>query len=198
MRAKAQFAFVIFASLFLAGCATTEAGQPAVLKMAGLQAEGPQEPSEATASEAVAPEPASMPVIEQSMDDELDGEKRSVFTPYLALQQEDSDTALAVGMSYEYRLKQGIGLGAFAEYAGGEIDAAVIAGAFYLRPVQELRLLVGLGNDRRNSNNEFLVRVGGGYAFPLEGDLVLEPGVYIDFVDGDQKLMLAVGLGISF
>ena len=171
MNAKTHVAVVALSAAFLAGCGTTERARPLTV-------------SPATSA--------------QVMDDDFSGDKPNLVTPYLAFQQEDSDSGLAIGADYEYRIKQGIGVGGLIEYSGGEIDATVLAAAVYLRPEEPLRLLVGVGMERRHGDNDFLLRLGGSYAFPLEGELTLAPGVYIDFVDGDQKFILGVGLGISF
>ena len=111
---------------------------------------------------------------------------------------EDNDSGFTIGANYEYRVRQGIGLGGLIEHAGGELDATVVAGVVFLHPYEKWKILVAAGNEHRDGDNDFLVRVGGEYEFPLEDNFSVAPGFYVDFVGGDQKLIFGVDFGIAF
>lgn len=169
MKARVQIAAVLVSGMFPAGCTTSETART-----------------------------DSLPPAEQVIDDDFTGEKPQRVAGVLGVAVEDGDSGMLIGANYEYRLKQGIGVGGLIDYSGGELDATVLAAAVWFRPEEQIRLLVASGFQNRHGDNDFLLRLGGSYVFALENNLSLDPGIYFDFVDGDLKFILAVGFGVNF
>ena len=144
--------------------------------------------------------PRAVPALapdSQDMSDFL-GDKPERVSAYLGGAFEGGDEGVLIGADYEYRVKQGIGLGGLIEYAGGQLDSTTLAAAVYLHPEDTVRLVVATGFENQRGSTDFLLRLGVSTEFPMENDFSLEPRFAVDFVDGDHKLVFAVGITLSF
>lgn len=112
--------------------------------------------------------------------------------------EEADENFLTVGATYEYRLVDLVGIGAFGEYAGGDLDAWSFGAPFFVHPYRELRIVLAPGFEHKEGENEFLFRVGIGYDFPVTGRWSLAPELNADFVDGEVNLVYGVSIGVSF
>lgn len=112
--------------------------------------------------------------------------------------KEEDENSLTVGATYEYRLVDLVGIGAFGEYAGGDLDAWSFGAPFFVHPYRELRIVLAPGFEHKEGENEFLFRVGIGYDFPVTGRWSLAPELNADFVDGEVNLVYGISIGVSF
>lgn len=104
-----------------------------------------------------------------------------------------------VGVDYEYRLTPKIGVGALVDRAGGDLDATIVAGALFFHPYERLLLLAAAGNENTDHGDEFIVRVGIGYEFELNGGWTLTPQLNFDFVEDEEtKEVYGIGIGKGF
>ncbi len=104
---------------------------------------------------------------------------------------------LTIGGSYEYLLREDMGVAGFGEYVAGDRDVGVLGGGVVFHPRDAWRVLVGVGFEF-GKDTEFLARVGGAYEFPV-GSMTISPSAYIDFTTGgDVPLLLALLFGKKF
>jgi hypothetical protein len=109
-----------------------------------------------------------------------------------------SEDALTVGLGYEYRLTELLGVGALIDYAGGDIEATVAAGGVFIHPWRDLRLLAALGNEHHAGSDEFLTRLGVMYDFFFD-DWSISPELYVDLLEsGNEDWIYGVALGRGF
>ncbi len=103
----------------------------------------------------------------------------------------------ALGVAYERLLNESFGIGVTAEHTFGEADFTVFAVPFAYR-IDRWKFYVAPGiEDSVEHGTESLVRLGAEYAFEA-GSWELSPQLAVDFVDGDEVLILGVVFGKGF
>jgi hypothetical protein len=103
----------------------------------------------------------------------------------------------ALGVAYERLLNESFGIGVIAEHTFGDADFTVYAVAFAYR-INRWKFYVAPGiEDSDEHGTESLVRLGTEYAFEA-GTWEISPQLAVDFVDGDEVLILGVVFGKGF
>ncbi len=117
--------------------------------------------------------------------------------------QGKEDAALTIGLDYERRLTDLIGIGILGDWAFGDRREFIIGIPVFLHFGQSAKFLIapGLektrGNDDRERRSEFLMRLGLAYDFHFENNTV-SPTFNVDFLDGEQIYVLGVNVGWGF
>ncbi len=106
------------------------------------------------------------------------------------------DNGATLGLEYERRLSKLFGVGVVAEHVFGDLDFSVYAVPLFFH-TGRWKFVVAPGIETGDLGTEFLVRVGGDYAFEA-GDWEIAPGLDVDFVDGDQVLVIGLSIGKGF
>jgi hypothetical protein len=109
-----------------------------------------------------------------------------------------SENGFTVAIAYERRFSELFGIGGFYEYASGDFDKWSIGIPFFLHPYKGLRFQAAPGLEHRDSENEFLFRLGVAYDFILTEKLMLLPEIAVDFVDGDKAFIYGFILAYGF
>jgi hypothetical protein len=110
----------------------------------------------------------------------------------------DSHTHATIGLEYERRLSDLIGIGAVAEGspAGREFVGAV---PVFFHPVGGLALSIGPGFSVEDGHAHFLVRFGVGWDFELPAGLSLAPALSYDLTSGtDDAIVYGLMLSYAF
>lgn len=105
------------------------------------------------------------------------------------------DEGFAIGIDYEYRLSPKWGVGGFAEAVTGAERSFVAGLQGYWHAVADLVLVAGPGVERRDGEAEGVFRIGAFYEFPLQTGFVLSPGIFYDFVEGDDVVVYGINIG---
>ena len=100
-----------------------------------------------------------------------------------------------MGLEYEYRVSQLLGLGITAEHVAGEFDTNVFVAPIALHS-GPWKVYAGPGIEDGEEGSEFLMRVGLEYGFHF-GEYEISPQVDVDFVDGEQLFVLGVVVGME-
>jgi hypothetical protein len=102
----------------------------------------------------------------------------------------------ALGIEYERRLSESFGIGGILEYTDGEHDFWVYAVpvAYHNGP---WKLYVAPGIEEKDDKSEPLLRLGVEYGFEV-GDWEISPQFDVDFVNGEQVIILGVTFGWGF
>jgi hypothetical protein len=104
---------------------------------------------------------------------------------------------LALGVAYERLLNKSFAIGVFAEHTFGDADFTVYAVPFAYR-MDRWKFYVAPGiEDSEAHGTESLVRLGAEYALKA-GAWEISPQVAVDFVDGEEVLILGVVFGKGF
>lgn len=105
---------------------------------------------------------------------------------------------LTIGIDYEYKVSDFLGLGAVVERAQGELDATTVLAVADLHLESGIIVQVGPGFERRHSEEVFVGRVGVLYEFEIER-FTLSPQLHWDFHDGEHNAFVAgIAFGFSF
>jgi hypothetical protein len=110
--------------------------------------------------------------------------------------EERRDYGVALGIAYERLLNESFSVGVIAEHTFGDLDFWVYAVPFGYR-AGPWKFYVAPGIEDGDHGSESLVRLGAEYAFEA-GTWEISPQLAVDFVDGDQVLVLGVVFGWGF
>lgn len=111
----------------------------------------------------------------------------------------DGESDFTYGVEYEYKFNRSFGLGAIYEktddaHHGDGVTVKIIE-AFY-HPTDTIRVGFGFGEERIGGDHphtEDLYRVSANYEYHL-GDFGIEPTIAVDFIDGEEALVLGVAI----
>ena len=107
------------------------------------------------------------------------------------------DSGFTIALTYERRFSESFGLGVEAERVFGDLEfwVATVPFAYHFKA---WKFFAGPGLEiPDDSGNEFLVRIGGEYAFEA-GRWEIAPTFALDFVDGETETVAGVGLLYGF
>ncbi len=113
----------------------------------------------------------------------------------------DGETGFTLGADYEYRPLNYLGLGIAAEYVSS-LDAREWAVVLPVvshpnrEPQGGWKLIIGPGLEIRESGNDFLVRLGITYGYPMNG-WTLSPVLNADLVHGEWSFVYGIRLGMG-
>jgi hypothetical protein len=112
--------------------------------------------------------------------------------------QNGSLNGASVSFEYERKVTSLIGVGAIAEYAGGDFESVGIFAPVYFHPHAGWVFKIAPGIDIEHSKTRFVVRAGIGYEFKVAPKWALAPQINADFVDGETKLVYGLGFTRHF
>jgi hypothetical protein len=104
---------------------------------------------------------------------------------------------LAVGLEYERRINESFGIGAVAEYTGGDADVWIYAVPFAWH-TGHWKLYLAPGVEDGHHGTQELVRIGGEYAFHLSDGWEIAPQINVDIVDSEEVLVFGVVFARGF
>jgi hypothetical protein len=111
---------------------------------------------------------------------------------------DEEETAFTLGVDYEYRLAQLVGLGAVVEYAFEDIDALTLIGVADVHVWRGFAIQTGPGVEFIDGESpEFVYRIGGLYEFEFEG-FTLSPQVHYDATTGEDAVVYGISFGFGF
>jgi len=118
----------------------------------------------------------------------------------------DSPATSQAGFDYLYRLNPkweiGVQLDFIFEKGYDDLEAYAVVPIAAYSITNRIPLFFGVGveQDRTTKHNEFLVRLGGEYSIFLSKDqrLMLLPGGFVDWINGDVNGSVVLALGYVF
>ena len=103
-----------------------------------------------------------------------------------------------VGIDFEYRMSQLLGIGAVVEYAWGELDATTVLAVADIHLHDGWVMQVGPGFERRHGEDILVSRVGFLYEFEWK-NFTLSPQLHWDYHRDEENAVVAgFALGFSF
>jgi hypothetical protein len=104
----------------------------------------------------------------------------------------EGEHGFTVGLIYEYRFTELLGLGGFVEYAGGHHDAWSAGVPLFVHPYGGWRFALAPGFEHRDGEDEFLFRTGVAHEFEVSDRWTVSPEFNVDFVDGEEILVFGL------
>lgn len=103
-----------------------------------------------------------------------------------------------LGIDYEYRVSELLGVGTVVERAYGELDATTLLAVADLHFQNGLIVQVGPGAERKDDDNIFVARLGVLYEFEID-NFTISPQIHWDYHDGEANTVVTgLALGFSF
>ncbi len=107
------------------------------------------------------------------------------------------ETALTLGIDYEYRVNRLLGLGFVLEQAFGEIDATTLLLVSDLHIWKGLVAQVGPGIEIIDDKTAFAARFGLLYEFELDDSFTLSPQLHYD-ISREDSIVFGLAIGMAF
>jgi len=108
------------------------------------------------------------------------------------------ENGFTVGLVYERRFSELLGIGGFYEYAAGDFDKWSVGVPLFIHPYEGWRFALAPGLEHRHGEDEFLFRTGVAYEFELSERWVMVPEFNVDFVDGEEAFAYGLSFGFGF
>ncbi len=115
---------------------------------------------------------------------------------FVGIAQEGRDDGWAIGVEYERRIDESLGLGLLVEHTFGDFNTWVFAVPLTLH-VEEWKFVLAPGIEEHNGRSENLVRIAVGYEFETS-NVKMTPTLNVDFVDDETIFVLGVAFGWPF
>lgn len=122
----------------------------------------------------------------------------SVIAGATILDVDDSEHAFTLGLDYEYRVSERIGLGVVAERAFGPVDSTTLLATADIHLWQGLAIQTGPGVEFVDDDTAFVVRLGALYEFELGDGFTLSPQAHYDFSTAENAVVVGVAVGRAF
>lgn len=142
-------------------------------------------------------------------EEEHEGAAHSFHRHHAALfigntQNDGSEHGLSVGMEYEYRINQWLGLGGLVEYAAGDFEHLLIAIPLFIHPYEDWLFAVAAGTEIHKDEEEnkgkrdWLVRTSVGYQFQFGEKYSITPAFHVDFSEHETLFIYGFYIGLGF
>jgi len=103
-----------------------------------------------------------------------------------------------IGIDFEYRMNQLLGIGSVVEYALGELDATTVLAVADIHLHGGWVMQLGPGFEHREGEEVFVSRVGLLYEFEWD-HFTFSPQLHWDYHDGEKNAVVAgIAFGFSF
>ena len=110
---------------------------------------------------------------------------------------EEHEDTFTVGLDYEYRFCQYLGIGVLGEYLGEDFREGVFLVPLFIHPYKGLRFIAAPGIKPKKEDDKFLWRLGVGYRFPI-GNWTIAPEFNVDFSEGEKGYVYGISVGYGF
>jgi hypothetical protein len=108
----------------------------------------------------------------------------------------DRRDGLTLGLEYEYRVSDLVGIGATVEHVAGDFDTDVVVLPVALHS-GPWKVYAGPGLEKSEEGEEPLLRIGAEYGFHM-GDFEISPQVDLDFVEDEALFVIGVVFAYTF
>jgi hypothetical protein len=116
---------------------------------------------------------------------------------FLGSTHEEGEDEITIGLDYEYRFSQYVGIGVLLEYVGEDDREGVGMVPLFLHPYKGFRWVAAAGVKPKAEETKFIWRLGIGYRFPI-GNWTIAPEFNLDFTEGKTVEVYGVSFGYGF
>ena len=116
---------------------------------------------------------------------------------FLGSTHEEGEHDFTIGLDYEYRFSQYVGIGLLGEYVGKPEREGVILIPLFIHPHKGFRFIAAPGIKPKKDEEKFIWRLGVAYRFPI-GNWTIAPEFNVDFTEGKTVEVFGVSIGYGF
>ena len=139
--------------------------------------------------------------ISAAENEQEEGEKphyhRNHVGLFLGNTHEEGEDEFTIGLDYEYRFSQYVGIGVLLEYVGEDERKGIGMVPLFIHPYKGFRFLAAAGVKPKAEETKFVWRLGIGYRFPI-GKWTIAPEFNLDFTEGKTVEVFGVSFGYGF
>ncbi|MGL1889666.1 MAG: hypothetical protein OCD76_24340 [Reichenbachiella sp.] len=117
-------------------------------------------------------------LLAQENEEVSEEERKSELSVFLGGTSKARNSALTIGVDYQYRLNQHVGIGGLVDYAAGDLQSLLIGPAFFLH-IMHLEATFAPSVEINEEGMIGAFRSGVKYEFEIS-KYTLSPGVYYD------------------
>ena len=144
----------------------------------------------------------SVPLQVLAIEEEHEEHKESLYHFnhigfFLGNTHEEGENEFTIGLDYEYRFSQYMGIGILVEYVGKPDREGVGLVPLFIHPYKGFRFMAGPGIKPKKDEEKFIWRLGIGYRFPI-GNWTIAPEFNLDFTEGRVVEVYGVSFGYGF
>jgi hypothetical protein len=116
---------------------------------------------------------------------------------------DDDEEAFTLGLDYEYRVNELLGVGAIAEYVFEDLDAWTLLGVADIHVWRGFAIQTGPGvefidgDGEEQDEEEFVYRIGALYEFEIDR-FTVSPQVHYDITTGKDAVVFGFAFGVNF
>ena len=145
----------------------------------------------------------SMPLQALAADEEHAEHKESHYHRnhvglMLGNTHEEGEDHFTVGLDYEYRFTEYVGIGVLLEFVGKDYREGVAMVPLFIHPYKGFRFVAAAGVKPKKDAEKFIWRLGIGYRFPIGGNWTIAPEFNLDFTEGETAEVYGISLGYGF
>lgn len=138
------------------------------------------------------------PALAQEREGEAEGPHHLSLVVAATDIRDEDETAFTLGVDYEYRVSELLGVGFVAEHAFGDVDSTTLIAAADIHLWQGFAIQLGPGVEFAEGEEFLMGRIGTIYEFELGGGFTLAPQVHYDFSDGEDAFVFGAAFGRAF
>lgn len=112
--------------------------------------------------------------------------------------EEADETAYTLGIDYEYRASELLGIGFVAERAFGDVDATTLLAVADFHFTEGLAVQIGPGIEFAEGEEFAVGRAGVLYEFELGGGFTISPQAHYDLSELEDAFVFVIGFGRAF
>ncbi|MEO0690878.1 MAG: hypothetical protein AAFY51_11340 [Pseudomonadota bacterium] len=135
---------------------------------------------------------------EGSVDEQREGPHHLSVISGLTYVDEADETAYTLGIDYEYRVSDLLGVGFVAERAFGNVEATTLLAVADFHLTEGLAMQVGPGIEFAEGEEFAVGRFGVLYEFELGGGFTISPQAHYDLSELEDAFVFVVGVGRAF
>jgi hypothetical protein len=142
--------------------------------------------------------PVQAPAAEEKHEEHKEAHyHRNHVGLFLGNTHEEGENDFTIGLDYEYRFSQYMGIGLLIEYVGEPFREGVGLVPLSIHPYKGFRFVVAPGIKPKKDEEKFIWRLGVGYQFPI-GNWTIAPEFNLDFTEGRVVEVYGVSIGYGF
>ena len=111
---------------------------------------------------------------------------------------EEGENGATVGLDYEYRVSDLLGLGAVAERAEGDVEATTVLAVADIHITPQFIVQTGPGWEERKREDFLVYRVGVLYEWVFDNGMTLSPQLHYDMTDEEDAVVFGIAIGRNF
>lgn len=135
---------------------------------------------------------------EGGVDERAEGPHHLSVISGLTYVEEADETAYTLGIDYEYRVSDLLGVGFVAERAFGDVDATTLLAVADFHLTEGLAIQVGPGIEFAEGEEFAVGRLGVLYEFELGGGFTISPQAHYDLSELEDAFVFVIGVGRAF